>query len=360
MSKIIPVNITTTEQAVTLDATYQFAWLWNSGENDCLFSNHSGIVQGDDDVTLVAAGDVRMISTAGRAVYIKAVSGTSTGEIHAQNFAASPFKRKAKGGESITVTALNVTENDTYTAPSGTAYSPVSVNVPPSGVEIIDETDWDNMTTAQKQAKGVVAIRQFNSGYDRGVLVNGADYPPMPVIMSAQSRNGSSAGYLQYQIPQGGKYQILGIRKPEGSLLEDVTISLNNTAQTTRYITSANFPLGNLEIYICEVTASTGDTIKVSNSIGNNSSGLQMFVMKNVEVENVAVYNTQGNGASAGFLIDTTLPYLHVSHFGYYNSNNVFEFYEVDHVVKTSEYCNSDGKYWYGGTYVLTLQGSSS
>jgi hypothetical protein len=227
-----------------------------------------------------------------------------------------------------------------------------------SGVEVISQSDWDNMTTAQKQAKGVVAIQQFDNGYDRGILVNGADYPPMPVIMSAQSRNGTSAGYLQYSIPQGGKYQILGIRKPESPLLEDVTISLNNTAQTTRYITSANYPLSNLEIYICEVTASTGDTIKVSNSIGTGSSGLQMFVMKNVEVENVAVYNAQGNGASAGFLIDTTLPYLHVSHFGYYNSNNTFEFYEVDHVVKTSEYCNSDGKYWYGGTYVLTLQGS--
>lgn len=227
-----------------------------------------------------------------------------------------------------------------------------------SGVEVISQSDWDNMTTAQKQAKGVVAIQQFDNGYDRGVLVNGADYPPMPVIMSAQSRNGSSAGYLQYQIPQGGKYQILGIRKPEGSLLEDVTISLNNTTQTTRYITSAGYPLGNFEIYICEVTASTGDTVRVSNSTGVNSSGLQMFVMKNVEAENVAVYNTQGNGVSAGFLIDTTLPYLQVSHMGYYNSNNVFEFYEIDHAVKTSEYCDSDGKYWYGGTYVLTLQGS--
>lgn len=263
--------------------------------------------------------------------------------------------------EGIAPVPLSATENKTYTAPTGVfGYSPVTVNVPPSGVEIIDEADWDNMTTVQKQAKGVVAIRQFNSGYDRGVLVNGADYPPMPVIMSAQSRNGGSTGYLQYSIPQGGKYQILGIRKPEGSLLEDVTISLNNTTQTTRYITSAGYPSGNFEIYICEVTASTGDTVRVSNSTGVGSSGLQMFVMKNVEVENVAVYNAVGNGQSAGFLIDTTLPYLHVSHFGYYNSNNTFEFYEVDHVVKTSEYCDSDSKYWYGGTYVLTLQGSSS
>lgn len=263
--------------------------------------------------------------------------------------------------ETIAPVPLSATENRTYTAPTGVfGYSPVTVNVPPSGVEVIDESDWDNMTTAQKQTKGVVAIRQFNSGYDRGVLVNGADYPPMTVLLSAQSRNGTSAGYLQYNIPQGGKYQIIGVRKPSGSVLEDVTISLNNVAQTTRYITAANYPLNNLEIYICEVAASTGDNIKVSNSIGNNSSGLQMFVMKNVEVENVAIYNAVGNGQSSGFLIDTTLPYLHVSHFDYYNSNNTFEFYETDHVVKTSEYCGNQGEYWYGGTFVLTLQGSSS
>ena len=261
--------------------------------------------------------------------------------------------------EGIAPVSLSVTENGTYTAPTGVfGYSPVTVNVPPSGVEIIDESDWDAMTTAQKQAKGVVAIRQFNSGYDRGVLVNGADYPPMPVIMSAQSRNGGSTGYLQYSIPQGGRYQIIGVRKPN-SFIEDIVISVNDVAQTARYVRSTDTPIG-LEVYVVDTKVNTGDTIKVSNTIAQSDSGVHMFVMKNVEAENVAIYNAVGNGQSAGFLIDTTLPYLQVSHFGYYNYNNVFEFYEVDHVVKTSEYCNSDSKYWYGGTYVLTLQGSSS
>lgn len=100
MSKIIPINITTTEQAVTLDATYQFAWLRNMGENDVLLSDHSGIVAGDDDVMTVKAGESGRISTSGRAVYIKTVDGTSTGEIHAQNFSDVPFKSKAKGGGS--------------------------------------------------------------------------------------------------------------------------------------------------------------------------------------------------------------------------------------------------------------------
>ena len=130
MSKIIPVNITTTEQAVELDATYQFAWLRNMGENDCLLSDHSGIVAGDDNVTLVKAGENGRISTSGRAVYIKTVDGTSTGEIHAQNFSDAPFKSKAKGGgQSITVEPLTVNDNGVYTAPTGKAYSPVTVDV---------------------------------------------------------------------------------------------------------------------------------------------------------------------------------------------------------------------------------------
>ena len=37
------------------------------------------------------------------------------------------------GGSSITVEALNVTENDVYTAPEGKAYSPVTVNVSGGG-----------------------------------------------------------------------------------------------------------------------------------------------------------------------------------------------------------------------------------
>lgn len=46
------------------------------------------------------------------------------------------------GGPTVTVEQLNVTSNDTYTAPSGKAYSPVVVNVPvPSGyVDVSDTT----------------------------------------------------------------------------------------------------------------------------------------------------------------------------------------------------------------------------
>jgi hypothetical protein len=151
MSKIIPISITTTEQAVTLDATYQFVWLRNMGENDCLLSDHSDIVAGDDDVMIVKAGESGRISTSGRAVYVKAVSGTSTGEIHAQNFSDAPFKSKAKGGDEANIESLNITHNGTYTASGGVdGYSPITVNVQGISIGVLDETAYVGAITVEE------------------------------------------------------------------------------------------------------------------------------------------------------------------------------------------------------------------
>lgn len=50
------------------------------------------------------------------------------------------------GGSDVTVEALTATENKTYTAPSGKAYSPVTVNVP--GPTLITKTVTDSGTYA--------------------------------------------------------------------------------------------------------------------------------------------------------------------------------------------------------------------
>lgn len=51
------------------------------------------------------------------------------------------------------------------------------------GVEIIPRTTWNSMTTAQKQAKGLVAIQDASTGFKRGEFVNGADYIPANVYI---------------------------------------------------------------------------------------------------------------------------------------------------------------------------------
>lgn len=112
------------------------------------------------------------------------------------------------GGGGISVESLSVTENGTYTAPSGKAYSPVTVDVQPEleplsvtengtytpetgvdgfssvsvnvsgggGIPLMTTAQWNALTKAKKQAYGLVAIQSASTGYVRGELINGADY----------------------------------------------------------------------------------------------------------------------------------------------------------------------------------------
>lgn len=264
------ITATTTESYVEFPATYQFMWFMNYGENDCYISDHSGIVAGADDVILLKAGEARRLGLpqcpAISKAYIKATSGSNSVEVHAQNFSDCPFKKKAKGGEQITVESLTATENKTYTAPAGTAYSPVTVNVPNSysagdegkvvsngalvsqtsdtktqngtynttlnneivvnvtpPVELISRADWNALTTAQKKAKGLVAIQDTTTGYRRGDFVNGADYPNLYVEASGYGHNSTSV-----TVPVG-EYCLYVIALNSEASTQDLTISVTKS-----------------------------------------------------------------------------------------------------------------------------------
>ena len=70
-----------------------------------------------------------------------------------------------EGGSEITVTELNVTENGTFEAPEGTAFSPVNVNVPAPAPNLEDITITENGTY------------QASEGYD-GIGTATVDVPP--------------------------------------------------------------------------------------------------------------------------------------------------------------------------------------
>ena len=126
MSEIKTITSLATETEISFNDFWQFVWVKNTGSGDCYVSNKSGIEAGGVDVIAVKANETAMVITETQSIYSK---GATTLECHGQNFAECPFKVKAKGGEQIDVTALSVTTNGVYTAPSGTAYSPVTVDV---------------------------------------------------------------------------------------------------------------------------------------------------------------------------------------------------------------------------------------
>lgn len=126
MSQIKTVTTVSGENEVTFDAFYAYVWFKNVGDTDVYVAPYSGFSAGDVDVSACPAGQMVRITAHKEKVYIL---GASTLEIHAQNFSDCPFKVRAKGGEQITVTPLSVSENGTYTAPTGSAYSPVTVDI---------------------------------------------------------------------------------------------------------------------------------------------------------------------------------------------------------------------------------------
>lgn len=79
-----------------------------------------------------------------------------------------------------TIISKSITANGTYNASADSAdgYDPVIVNVP-TGVPKISRSDWNNLTTEEKQALGEIAIQDASTGFDRGILAYGADYTPI-------------------------------------------------------------------------------------------------------------------------------------------------------------------------------------
>lgn len=71
------------------------------------------------------------------------------------------------GGSSVTVEALSVTANGTYTAPSGTSYSPVTVNVPaPVTMNVQTYQDYDYVSSTSYIATDVTLTVEVSGTYD--------------------------------------------------------------------------------------------------------------------------------------------------------------------------------------------------
>lgn len=354
MSKIKTI---TGENTITFDAFYQYIWARNYGDTDVYISNHSDIVAGDDDVALLPAGEAVRLTVNGKTLY---VLGSTTLEVHAQNFSDSPFawnEAGEGGGSDVSVVSLSVDENGTYTAPSGTAYSPVTVNVP-TGAEIITRSDWNALTTAQKQAKGLVAIQDSTTGFQRGIFVNGADYLPDVEMLYYGSQNAASAVSLSYTVATSGTYQII-LNTTHGDVAEknNLTITVNGTPIQSSYAYPTENNYVAINIYKAEVELDAGDVVSFAftNTTRYNNAGIQMFVISNANLNAIELYNSATNNGTT-FNIDLNSWYLQVAKTGYYSGGNTFEYHEIDNEPATSIATTSASSYWYGGTYVMKLQ----
>ena len=105
---------------------------------------------------------------------------TANGTYNASADSADGYNPVTVAVPTKTIISKTITANGTYNASADSAdgYDPVIVNVP-TGVPKISRSDWNNLTTAEKQALGEIAIQDASTGFDRGILAYGADYTPI-------------------------------------------------------------------------------------------------------------------------------------------------------------------------------------
>lgn len=101
----------------------------------------------------------------------------------------------SEGGGDITVEALSVTENGTYTAESGKAYSPVTVNVP-SDFAVAEVTITDNRSSGSAIDFSICECCEAN-GYDD-------DYPALTSPSTLSIKPGDSPLEFKAPLYKGG------------------------------------------------------------------------------------------------------------------------------------------------------------
>lgn len=100
MSQIKTINLTGVETKVEFNKPFAYVECSNLSDNDVLMSKKSNFARGDDDVTIIKAGNTATIGDIGTPS-IKTVYLNGSGEVQlvGKNYAQSSFKRGGKGGD---------------------------------------------------------------------------------------------------------------------------------------------------------------------------------------------------------------------------------------------------------------------
>ena len=108
-------------------------------------------------------------------------------------------KLASGGGGGVTVEELNVTDNGTYTAPTGKAYSPVKVNVSGGGSSDFSTATVTVTTSAEKSRIWVSAIEEAFPPFvpDATIRPFNNVYPDEPITLTVALYKGHATGFLE-------------------------------------------------------------------------------------------------------------------------------------------------------------------
>ena len=176
-------------------------------------------------------------------------------------------------------------------------------NLTETGLEIIQQDDWDNMTRTQKKSYGLIGIQTADSGYHRGEIVYGADYSDYAY---RTIKTGWAKDSTTWTFTRGGEFKVIVIAlNGEASTYQLTTsASLNGTALTGTTLSynayeGATGNRRNYRISSFDAIVDEGDALSISLTDINNYSSFIYIVIDTV-VDTVSKALTSADAGTSG------------------------------------------------------------
>lgn len=296
------------------------------------------------------------------------------------------------GGGSVTVTALSVTQNGTYTAPTGTAYSPVTVNVsggaslqaktniapstssqtitPDSGYDGLSSVQINAMPTGSATAPASISGTSATVSTGTNTLTLSKTVSVTPSVTAGYVSSGT-AGNSSVSLTASVTTQGAQTIYPSTS---DQTIAASRYltgAQTIKAVTTSNLTAENIKQGVTVTVGDSADADRVASVTGTYSGGgggsssIGTASVTNSSDQNTSISFTNLKGTPIAFFVRLAAQLTRSSSYSYYYVTDVV-YDGTNH--KGNYYRRSSGAYYndtshYSHTYsggTLTVSSSAS
>lgn len=142
-------------------------------------------------------------------------------------------------------------------------------------VTLLTRAEWDALTTAQKQAYGLVAIEDTTTGFDRGILVYGGAYvESVELLQSGTAKNNAN---ISCEHTGAYKLFVLAVNSEASSYSLNISASLNSnvlTEETSQYneYYSSEDNRRNYRMNVYDINIAVGDNLQITLTANNSHS----------------------------------------------------------------------------------------
>lgn len=179
-----------------------------------------------------------------------------------------------------------------------------------NGIPLLSRSEWNSLSTDQKQAYGLVAIQDTYSGFDRGELIFGADYKNLNVIKA-----GTAGVSTSTTLETTGDYKliVIAINSEASTYQLNIATAINGMALIGTDLSfneyySSRENQRNYRIALYDLSINAGDNLNISIANCSNYTSLAYVIFEssylNISKElSSADTQTTGSNDQSGMVI---------------------------------------------------------